>query len=209
MDQGPNRGDTLVSAILYLEGGGDSKELHTRCREAFRSLLERCGFQGRMPRLVACGGRHAVFSDFALAHAATKAGLVAMWIDSEDSLADLEAAWAHLQTRDGWARPAAAADEQVLFMTTCMETWIVADRDVLSDHYGNDLQDSALPPLAGLEKRGRHELQNMLEHATRNCTNAYQKGKRSFEILAKLNPTTLEIHLPSFVRVRRILNTHL
>ncbi len=40
-----------MSATIFLEGGGDSKELHIRCREGFRQLLEKCGFKGRMPRL--------------------------------------------------------------------------------------------------------------------------------------------------------------
>ena len=113
-----------MSAIIYLEGGGDSKELHTRCRESFRRLLERCGYreQKRMPRLVACGGRDATFDDFCCAHANGRGQFVALWIDSEDALADLERTWAHLKARDGWEQPAGADDEQVLFMTTCMET---------------------------------------------------------------------------------------
>ena len=67
----------------------------------------------------------------------------------------------------------------------------------------------ALPPLVDLEKRARHDVQDSLTRATRDCSNAYAKGKRSFEVLAKLSPATLEKHLPSFVRVRRILNSQL
>jgi len=94
-------------------------------------------------------------------------------------------------------------------MTTCMETWIVADHAAMTDHYGAQLQVSALPPLVNLENRGRHDVLDSLVRATRNCANAYAKGKRSFEILAKLSPGTLALHLPSFVRVRRILNEKL
>jgi len=198
-----------VSAILYLEGGGDCKALHARCREGFRRLLERSGFQGRMPRLVACGGREATFGDFAFAHNGRIAAFVGMWIDSEDVLADLEATWAHLKNRDGWDQPPGAADEQVLFMTTCMETWLVTDRSALREHFGAQLQESALPPLNDLEKRGCHDVQDKLVHATRNCSNAYAKGKRSFEVFGKLTPAVLEQHLPSFGRVRRILNNYL
>ena len=198
-----------MSAILYLEGGGDSKELHARCREGFRRLLERCGFQGRMPRLVACGGRDAAFGDFTFAHNGRMANFVAMWIDSEDLLADLELTWAHLKARDQWAQPGGAVDQQVLFMTTCMETWLVTDRAALGKHFGSQLQDSALPPLDDLEKRDRHDVQGRLVHATRDCLNAYAKGKRSFEVLGKLTPGVLEQHLPSFVRIRRILSMHL
>ena len=205
-----------MSATLYLEGGAsgaDSKELQSRCREGFRKLLEECGYKNekRMPRLFASGSRQAAYDDFKIALAGKAAGdYVAMWIDSENPLADLEAAWEHLRRRDdGWTPPAGATDDQVLFMTTCMETWIVADHSALTDHYGAKLQVSALPALVNLENRDRHDVQDRLVHATRNCTNAYAKGRRSFEILAKLRPGTLATHLPSFVRVRRILDEKL
>jgi hypothetical protein len=202
-----------VSATLYLEGGAsgaDSKDLQIRCREGFRKLLENCDYKGRMPRLFACGSRDAAFDDFKIAHGGRGVGdYVAMWIDSEDPLTDLEATWDHLTRRDSWTQPAGAANDQVLFMTTCMETLIVADHAALSDHYQTKLQGSALPPLVNLENRERHDVQDKLVHATRNCTNAYAKGKRSFEILAKLKPATLQKHLPSFARTTRILNQKL
>jgi len=202
-----------VSAYIYLEGGGtgaQSKGVDIRCREGFRKLLENCGFEGRMPRLVACGGRNAAFDLFKTALRIYGAGnFVALWIDSEDPLADLEASWKHLLTRDRWAQPADAKDEQVLFMTTCMETWFVADRAALLTHFGQKLQQAALPPLNNLEDRLRHDVQDRLTHATRECSNPYAKGKRSFEILGKLAPAILVQHLPSFVRTRRILNTRL
>lgn len=97
----------------------------------------------------------------------------------------------------------------MLFMTTCMETWILADRTTLSQHYRQHLQESALPPLLLLETRHRHAVHDALAHPTRNCSNAYRKGKRSFEIVSKLNPAELSKHLPSFVRAIRILNDRL
>lgn len=202
-----------MSATLYLEAGAsgaDSKDLQIRCRQGFRKLLESCGFKGRMPRLSASGSRNAAFDDFKTAFAQPGRDYVALWIDSEDPLTDVEATWNHLKRRDeNWTRPAGATDAQVLFMTTCMETLIVADRTALEAHYGAKLQLSALPPLPGLEDRPRHDVQDTLALATRNCANAYAKGKRSFEILAKLAPDTLAKHLPSFVRTRRILDQRL
>jgi hypothetical protein len=94
-------------------------------------------------------------------------------------------------------------------MTTCMETLIVADRETLAKHYGAGLQKSALPALNNLEGRTRDAIQGALGHATRKCSNAYTKGTRSFEVLALLDPTTLSQHLPSFARVRRILDASL
>ena len=199
-----------MSARIYIEGGGDSKELHTRCREGFRKLLERWGFSGRMPRLVACGGRGATFDDFTIAHDnAADGDYIAMWIDSEEPMVDIEKAWQHLEGREDWRAPGGADDEQVLLMVTCMETWIISDRDTLRKHYHSSLQASALPPTANMELRSRDAVQDALVRATRNCKNGYAKGKRSFEVLGKLNPDTLSQHLPSFVRCRRILNAKL
>jgi hypothetical protein len=79
----------------------------------------------------------------------------------------------------------------------------------LAKHYGADLQESALPSLDNLEECNRHVVQDALIHATRNCGNAYNKGKRSFEVLGLLDPEMLGQHLPSFVRVRRILDASL
>ncbi|MFZ3044494.1 MAG: DUF4276 family protein, partial [Desulfatirhabdiaceae bacterium] len=138
-----------MSAHLYIEGsktGADSKEDQIRCREGFRKLFEKAGFAGKMPRLSACGGRGNVFKDFKIAHAISRTGdYVAMLVDSEDPPIDVEKTWDHLRVRDTWEMPTGAEDEQVLFMTTCMETWIVADRAALREHYGHRLQENALP----------------------------------------------------------------
>ncbi|MHC9540603.1 MAG: DUF4276 family protein [Vulcanimicrobiota bacterium] len=203
-----------MSACIFIEGGGDSKELRTRCREGFSKLLVKYGFDGKMPRLIACGGRDAVYDKFKTELARNDSNdYVAMWIDSEEPLEDVELAWEHLRkvtTVTPWDKPAGADDDQVLFMTTCMETWIVADRNTLKEHYGSKLQKSALPPvLPELERRTRDEVQDKLEHATRNCSNAYRKGKRSFEVLSKLMPDNLKNSLPSFARVCRILEEQL
>ena len=52
-----------------------------------------------MPKLVACGGRDAAFDRFQTALETALAGeYVALLIDSEDPMADIEAAWAHLKS---------------------------------------------------------------------------------------------------------------
>ena len=205
----------MVRAIIYLEGGASgpkSKILDIRCERAFHKLLDRMGFTGRKPRLVACGGRDDVYKSFYRALRSSLNGYVAMWIDSEEPMADIEKAWKHLaevKSVGSWKKPDGAADNQVLFMTTSMETWIVADRAALREHYKQNLNENPLPHSNGLESQERHEVQQALETATKNCKNAYAKGKRSFEIFEKLDPAVLRQHLPSFERVARILNTKL
>ncbi len=148
-----------MSAYVYVEGGASgpnsedgssSKYLTIRCQQAFHTLLDEMGFTRRKPRLVACGGRGKVYDRFCTAHKAGGSGYVAMWVDSEEPMADIEKAWNHLAgvtTVAAWEKPDGAEDDQVLFMTTCMETWIVADRAALQLHYGHKLNVNALPPL--------------------------------------------------------------
>lgn len=204
-----------MNAYIYIEGGAsgaDSKYLKLSCQEAFHRLLDRMGFSGRKPRLVACGGRGAVYERFCTEHGSNNGGYVAMWIDSEDPMDNVNQAWSHLAnvtTVAAWEKPGGAEDDQVLFMTTCMETWIVADRAALQAHYGRNLKANKLPPMTALEGRDRHSVQGCLEQATSECKNAFAKGKRSFDILMKLDPATLKLHLPSFVRVDSILKEKL
>lgn len=198
-----------MSGHLYLEGSASSKEAQIRCREGFRKLLEKMGLRGRMPRLVACGGRGDAWSDFRIALTERSGEFLALLIDSEGPVDNVEAPWQHLAKQDGWQRPANVQDEQVLLMTTCMETWIVADRPALKKFFGQHLQEKALPPLTRLEEKRPDEIQDALGHATRQCASPYAKGKRSFEILAQVEPTTLEKHLPSFGRAKRILGEKL
>jgi hypothetical protein len=73
----------------------------------------------------------------------------------------------------------------------------------LKAHYGQHFQEGALPNLHQVENRMR--VRDNLELATRNCNNKYLKGNRTFKILAKLTPEILRQHLPSFVRVSKIL----
>ena len=215
MDQRPTWRKAVVRAIIYLEGGASgpkSKILDIRCERAFHKLLDRMGFTGRKPRLVACGGRDDVYKSFYRALRSSVNGYVAMWIDSEEPIADIEKAWKHLAevtTVGAWKQPEDAKDDQVLFMTTCMETWIVADRAALREHYKQNLNENPLPHPSGFESQQRHEVQQALETATKNCNNAYAKGKRSFDIFEKLDPAVLRQHLPSFERVARILNAKL
>lgn len=201
-----------MSAHIYIEGA-ESKEAQVRCREGFRKLLGKAGFSQskRMPRLSACGGRNSAFDDFKVAHLGNMPGdYIALLVDSEDPVADIKKTWDHLKIRDNWDKPEGANDKQVLLMTTCMETWIVADRETLREHYGHKLQEKALPPLNNLENRNRHDVHERLAHATRNCSNAYSKGERSFEVVGLLNPYAPSLSsLPSFKRMIETLEDKL
>ena len=201
-----------MSARIYLEGGGNSKEGKVRCREGYRKLFEKCGLTGRMPALVACGSRNDAYDDFKTAHSKSTAGdFTGLLVDSEELVTDIEKTWDHVsqKTGDKWSRPIGTDDEQLMLMTTSMETWIVTDRNALKSHFGPRLSESALPPVQNMEQRNRHDILNALQNASGDCPGPYAKGPKSFELLGKLNPDVLDLYLPSFSRTRRILNRKL
>lgn len=147
--------------------------------------------------------------DFRIAHSGSREGdFIAMLVDSEDPVKDPERPWDHLKRRDDWERPNDALDEQVFLMTTCMETWVVADWVTLRKHFGQELQESARLPVQGLEERSRQDVYACLVRATSKCTKGYAKGRASFEVLAEVDPGALRA-LPSFVRLERILKERL
>lgn len=166
----------MVNVTLYVEGGGDSKEQHVRCREGFRKLIEQAGLRGRLPRIVAGGGRLSTYDKFkTTATASVSIAYPILLVDSEDPVQvqdtapDSSVPWAHLKSRDGLDRPNGAQNDQAQLMVTCMETWVMADREALHAFFGADLHTNALLPQHDLEARTRQDVLQALEHATRNC----------------------------------------
>ncbi len=182
---------------LFVEGGGKGKDLPRRCREGFRKALERAGFAGHLPRIVASGSRSDTYDDFCKALADTTITPLLL-VDSEEPLT--LPPWSHLHQRDGWRQPGGATEDQALLMVTCMETWLVADRAALAGFFDHHLQVGALPPLVGLEYRACRDVQQRLADATRDCSTPYRKGDVSFRLLAVVNPAVLAKYLPNFER---------
>lgn len=131
---------------LFVEGGGNHNDaLKTECRRAFTALLEKAGFTGRLPRVVACGGRRNAYEQFCTAIDGGE-GLAILLVDSEAPVAT-EDPWLHVAQRagDGWNRPAGATAEHLHLMVQCMEAWFLADRRALREYFGQGLQENALP----------------------------------------------------------------
>ena len=53
-----------MTVKVYVEGGGDGRELRARCRKGFSSFFETADLIGRMPRVIACGGRQSAYAKF-------------------------------------------------------------------------------------------------------------------------------------------------
>lgn len=191
---------------LYVEGGGAGKPLRSSCRVGFAELLKKAGFR---LRIVACGSRNAAFDRFKTALAGGDDYYPMLLVDSEAKVLDADKPWPHLAKQDRWKKPRRAKDNQAQLMVQCMETWCVADRDALHGFFGQDLRESALPPLNDLERRSKGDVQRKLKHATRECGDdrMYRKGKRSFELIAELDPSVLKERLPHFNRLCETLES--
>ena len=203
-----------MSFTLYVEGGGDYKDLQSECRRGFTKLLTNMGFKGRLPKVRASGPRNIAFDDF---QTALKQGRThpILLVDSEDlvkeanSLNNPSGAWQHLKSRDKWQRPKAASDDQAQLMVTTMETWLVADPNALIKHFPS-MNSTKLPDDNDLESRTKDDILAALKRATSGSNKGeYKKGRDSFDLLAKLNPDELKSKLPHFRRFVESLDARL
>ena len=177
----------MVSVRLYVEGGGDNKALRAKCRSGFRTFLEKAGLAGRMPRIVACGGRDNAYDSFKTGHA-SKVAKAMLLVDAEEAVT-ADDPWQHLKLRDGWDRPSGATDEQCHLMVEVMESWFLADKEALQAYFGQGFRKQALPANPKIEQIPKQDVLSGLNTAAQGTgKRRYRKGADSFGILASLDP---------------------
>lgn len=180
---------------LFVEGGGEGGALKTECRKGFRLFLEKAGLRGRMPRIVACGGRQDAYDQFCTANAsAGNGGTALLLVDSEARVAtpaDSAKPWEHVKERkgDGWTQPKDATDDDLHFMVECMESWFLADKEALESFFGKEFNRGALPANPQVEQVSKGDVLKGLKKASHDTKQgAYGKGAHSFKILACIDP---------------------
>jgi hypothetical protein len=194
----------LVSAKIYIEGGGEGQLLDTLFRQGWSAFFRAAGLEGRMPRIVRGRGRARTFELFLTAVTHPRPGeLPLLLVDSEAPFAAGHTVWQHLKARDGWDRPAGVRDAQAFLMVQLMETWFLADRRLLQAYFGEAFRDSALRAWTDLEQVPKSTVLDALDRATAGCKTPYAKGKVSFDLLARLNPALVEQACPA---ARRLLD---
>ena len=178
----------MVSATVYVEGGGDSKALKTACRKGFGKFVEKAGAAGAMPRIVACGSRGDAYQSFRTGHTHAT-GSVLLLVDAEGPVT-AAGTWQHLENSDGWDRPDAAVDGQCHLMVHVMESWFLADADALEAFYGQGFRRHALPPNPMLEDISKQRVLDGLDQAALDTKKrGYNKSAHGFEILERLAPS--------------------
>lgn len=177
---------------LFVEGGGnDNDALRSECRRAFRKLLERAGFSGRLPRIVACGGRTNAYRQFCTAFSVASDGEVALLLVDAEARVTVSSPWDHVKKRpgDGWDRPPDATDDHLQLMVVCMENWLLADKEALEEFYGQGFKKNSLPANPKVEEVSKADVYKGLKNATKDTKmRAYSKGAHSFRILALVDP---------------------
>ena len=180
----------MVKIKLYVEGGGSSRALKRACRRGFRKFIEKSGLKGTMPEIVASGSRRNAYEDFRTRqrNTAAKNEGPMLLLDAERAVGET-GPWQHLKDRDGWDRPDGATDDQCHLMVQAMESWFLADRTALEKYYGQDFQETALPSNPQIEQVPKGDVLHGIRRATDSTTKGrYDKGRHSFEILAKIDP---------------------
>lgn len=180
--------------FLYMEGGGNTRELHTSLRQGMISLLEKIGLKGVMPRVFPCGSRNDAYSDF---KQAVKEGRDAvLLVDSESAVCDAheKLPWAHLKQQDGWEKPDRTTDDQCHLMVQCMESWFLADVEAVATYYNQGFNRKHFPVQGqNVETIDKADVYSRIENAIRACSkNTYSKGRHSFEILGRIDPEKIK-----------------
>ena len=150
-----------------------------------------------MPKVVRGGSRKQTFDQFAADIVERRPDVIPLLlVDSEAPVRPDHSVWQHLQARDRWDRPVGAGDDDAFLMVQVMETWFLADRDTLRSYFGAQFAENALRQWLELEAVSKQTVLDALQRATARCQKRYAKGKVSFELLARVDPTRVEAACP-------------
>lgn len=189
----------MVNIKIYIEGGGEGKDLDSRFREAWTKFFKAAGLAGQMPRPQRGKGRKNTYDLFCTALEHQKPDeLPLLLVDSEEALEKGHSVWQHLKSRDKWDKPNGANDEHAYLMVQVMETWLLADSEALSAYFGSNFKGNKIPAWTDLESVQKLTVFEALDKATAECgQKCYAKGKLSFEILGAISPQKVAAKCPN------------
>lgn len=195
----------MKEVVIFLEGGGDIREVQARLRQGMdtflRPLRDLADSNGWRWRLVALGGRAQAFRRWDDAVKADPGTLHVLLVDSEEGVARLPCE--HLRNRagDGWVIKK-ALESQVHLMAQSMEAWLVADPDALAGYYQKGFESNRLPKRANLEEEPKASIYSSLEMATKKTQKgAYGKVKHAPTLLALVDSAKARSRCPHCERL--------
>ncbi len=196
----------MVKVTVLVEGAGQNNALKTLARENLLGLIRKLQLS-EYPSIEFHGTRRAAFDRLKNElRRSSEDRFFILLVDSEEPFYpspdpnEIHHRWAHVRNRSGdnWIRPNTATDENLHFMATAMETWIVADKEAIRSRFPRDFRENAIRNVPDWEQRPKDEVMGLLRSATaeRSRKGCYQKGKISFELLGLVNPQTLRANCP-------------
>lgn len=187
---------------IYIEGGGEGARLDELFRHAWSEFFRKARLP-HMVRPVRGKGRGTAFDLYARAVKTRRPDeLPLLLVDSEDIPRSGHDAWMHLKARkaDSWTKPTGAGKNDAFLMISCMETWLVADRETLKKFFP-DWIDRHLPKWPNLEAVEKEKIFDALKRATAKCDKPFSKGAVSFEVLKIVDPSVVEGACPAAKRL--------
>jgi hypothetical protein len=177
----------------------------SNCRKAFATFFAQVVPAGSF-KVIASGSRRAAFEDFCLALQQHADKYIVLVVDSETEVTVTP--WRHLADRGGdkWSCPSPASDEQAHLMVQIMESWFLADHEMISAYYGQGFLQKSLPRRKRIEKIDKAEVLKSLRNASRNTQKGpYHKTIHGFELLELVRPRLVRKVSPHADRLFKVL----
>lgn len=179
---------------IYVEGDTQktNKNSSISLREGFHNffteLIDKAREREIKFRIITCGSKFHTFKDFLAGVAVHTDSFVSFLIDSDEEIGENESVKAFLQRQNATWHLSSVNDEQCHLMVWIMESWFLADREVLSAYYGQGFNAAALAQNPKIEKISKTDVIGGLEKATRNTSKGiYHKIRHGSELLARID----------------------
>ncbi len=179
---------------IYIEGGGNANATKSNLREGFSEFLadtrELARKNGIGWKLVLCGGRREAYDDFVDAVTNDPDIFNVLLVDSEEPVAFATSPWSHLKNRRGdyWHSPRGLNDDRCHMMVVCMEAWFLADPKGLKSYFGKGFNAANLPNPQHIETLTKEQINDVLQHATRETSaRKYEKIRDGSRLLKKVD----------------------
>lgn len=197
-------------AKIYIEGAAPGHLADTQFRKAWSEFFQKAGIPKEKFSPVRGQSRQETYNSFVAALKIRKINVLPLLlVDSEAPLNPAHSLWEHLAKRDGdgWKKPDGATEEHIFLMVQLMETWFLADREMLKQFFQPDFIEKHIPKREDLEAIPKLDVYAALEAATakRPIKKRYAKGEVSFNILSKLSPQKVENLCPHAARLLNFL----
>jgi hypothetical protein len=183
----------MVAVKIFVEGGGNRKDLQIRCRNGFSKLLGSVMPKRGQLTVLACGSRDDAYRSFKIASENPDPGTTyLLLVDAEEVVAKNAGPWEHLSTRDPhWKCPEGVGDDSVHFMSVMTETWLVADPAALTAYYGAPFKEGTLPAAHNLEDVPKSDVMDALDRATKPTKKKRYEKSHGWELVGKISPDAI------------------